>query len=68
MASWESLCVIAKVIPILLRAHVAHQIRKGVDGELGGTTIQHDMENVGKEIRRKAIKMWQANWESTTKG
>lgn len=69
-ASGESLCVVAGETPVdilLQEARAKYEIRKGRDARIGNVTIAPDRDAV-KSIKKVGREMWQAKWDSSTKG
>lgn len=69
--SWESLCVIAGVIPVdfLLREREArYQLRVGRDAEIRNVVVRVGEVQARTRIRDEANKLWQIRWESSERG
>ena len=72
-ASWESLCVVAGVIPIdivLQESRARYLFRRRKNAKIGAVDIPLDVEKgiAFARIQDEALSMWQANWHSSTKG
>lgn len=70
-ASWESLCVVAGVVPvdILLQGRRAiYDVRKGRDAVMGELEIPVDQVDAIERVKDEAINMWQTRWSSSGKG
>ena len=72
-ASWESLCVVAGVIPVdivLQESRARYQFRSRQNAKIGNIDIPQDVDKgiAVARIRDEALSMWQANWHSSTKG
>lgn len=70
-SSWDSLCVIAGAIPVdilLVERRVKYQIQIGVDAWINNVEIASNARDAIKRIKEQALDMWQAHWDSSTKG
>lgn len=69
--SFDSLCVASGTIPIdilLEERRALYKIRTGEDATIGTITIRKNNKEAKKIINQETIKIWQEEWESSTKG
>lgn len=69
-ASGDSLCVAAGETPVNIlvqEARARYEVRKGRDAKIGEVTIAPDRDAI-ESIKKAGREMWQAEWESSTKG
>lgn len=70
-ASRDSLCVTAGATPVelLLKESAArYELRHGRNAKIGEIEISADNTFAAKTVQYESRKVWQANWDSSTKG
>lgn len=70
-ASGESLCVTAGATPVdilLQEGRARYEIRKGRDAKIGNIEVEATDDHAIERIKDEGRRMWQARWDSSTKG
>lgn len=70
-ASWESLCVVARALPInilLKERREIYGIRVGKDAKINDVDIPSTNVDAEKLIKEQGINMWQAQWDLSLVG
>jgi len=69
--SRDALCVVAGATPVeilLQEARARHEVRKGLDAEIGQEIIRLGSKDAMERIKAEGRRLWQAEWDTSTKG
>jgi len=69
--SREALCVVAGATPVeilLQEGRARYEARKGLDAEIGQEIVRSGSKDATKRIKMEGRRLWQAEWNLSTKG